>query len=138
MRLDKQQTLFGTVVFLIVTQLFSAAIVLYELFDVHTSWHVKPVSAEVVITRFVCGIVLHVYLQPELVQAHANMKYALNHPWKFDWPILAFFVGFMQALVAIAIETVNYVLLLTHSTHLDIVVGFLALVFISHFSNFFF
>ena len=111
---------------------------LYELFDVHKSWHVKPVSAEVVITRFICGIVLHIYLQPELVQAYANMKYALNHPWKFDWPTLAFFVGMIQALVVMAIETVNYILLMTRSTHLDIILGFLALVFISHFSNFFF
>ena len=41
------------------------------------------------------------------------MKYALNHPWKFELPILAFFVGLMQVMVVFTIEGVNYVLVLT-------------------------
>ena len=88
----KQSSLLGTIVFLMATQIFSALILLSALreFD----WTVRAASAPVVATRFVCGLVLHVYLQAEAVQGFNNMKYALNHPWKFDGPKLAFFAGF--------------------------------------------
>ena len=110
-------------------QIFSALILLSALpeFD----WGVPPASASVVATRFVCGLVLHVYLQSELVQGFSNMKYALNHPWKFDAPGLAFFAGFAQAAVIVVIEGVNYIMLLTKTSHLDIVLNFLVLVLIS-------
>ena len=89
LRQDKQTSLLGTVILLVACQLFSAGILLYELFN----FDMKPVSANIVLTRFVCGLVLHIYLQAEFKQGYKNMKYALNHPWKFEWPILAFFVG---------------------------------------------
>ena len=110
-------------------QIFSALILLSALpsFD----WTVRSTSASVVTTRFVCGLVLHVYLQSELVQGFSNMKYALNHPWKFDAPALAFFAGFAQASVIVVIELVNYVMLLTKTDPLSIVMNFLVLVLIS-------
>ena len=66
------------------------------------------------------------------------MKYAMNHPWKFEKPILAFFVGFMQSLVVFVIELINYVLLVGLNTHMDILLGFITLIFVIHFGNFFF
>ena len=59
------------------------------------------------------------------------MKYALNHPWKFDGPRLAFFAGFAQVLSVVVIEATNYIMLLTQTEHLDIVLYFLVLVLIS-------
>ena len=66
------------------------------------------------------------------------MKYALNHPWKFDGPKLAFFAGFAQVASVVVIEAVNYVMLLTQTDHLDIVLNFLVLVLISQFDDFFY
>ena len=66
------------------------------------------------------------------------MKFALNHPWKFERPIVAFFVGFMQTTVVFVIELINYILLMVGNTHMDIILGFLALIFIVNFSSFFF
>ena len=66
------------------------------------------------------------------------MKYSLNHPWKFERPKLAFTIGFGQALVVLVIESVNYILLMAVDTHMEIVLNFLALVFISQFDDFFY
>ena len=115
-------------------QLFSAIIVAYEMVNLE----MKPVSATHVFTRFICGLVMHIYLKADMHQGFKNMKYALNHPWKFERPILAFFVGWMQIFVTFAIELINYVLVVGSETHMEIVLGFLALVFVSNFSSFFF
>ena len=66
------------------------------------------------------------------------MKYALNHPWKFERAKLAFFAGFAQAMTNFALESANYILLLTADTHVDIISVFIALVFISQFDDFFY
>ena len=134
LRHDKQTSLLGSVVLLMATQVFSAAILVYELFN----FDMKPVSWTIVLTRFICGLVFHIYLQADFRQAYKNMKYAMNHPWKFERPVLAFFVGFMQAFVVFVIELINYVLVVGSNTHMEIVLGFLALVFVIHFGNFFF
>ena len=66
------------------------------------------------------------------------MKFALNHPWKFERPILAFLVGFWQTFTVFVIELINYILVVGSNTHMDIILGFFALILIVHFSNFFF
>ena len=108
------------------------------MFEIGRSWHFKPVSAEVVLTRFGCGIVLHIYLIPEFNSAYANMKYALNHPWKFEKPMLAFLIGLAQALVAVMIESANYILLLTNETQIGVFTGFIAFILVAHFGSVFF
>ena len=120
------------------TQLFSSLALLGELTSSDYDWHLKPTSVSIVTIRFVCGFVLHIYLQSELLQGFTNMKFALNHPWKFEHPKLAFLVGFGQALVVFVIEGVHYLLLLGNDSHLTIVINFLALVFISQFDDFFY
>ena len=98
----------------------------------------EPVSAEIVLTRFTCGLVFHIYVQAEFKQGFKNMKFALNHPWKFEKPVLAYFVGFWQTFVVFVVELINYILVVGSNTHMDIILGFLALIFVIHFSNFFF
>ena len=66
------------------------------------------------------------------------MKFALNHPWKFERPILAFMVGLWQISVVTIIELINFVLVVGSNTHMDIVLGFLALIFIINYGNFFY
>ena len=115
-------------------QLFAAIILVMELFN----FDMEPVSAPIVLTRFICGLVFHIYVRAEFEQGFKNMKFALNHPWKFERPVLAFFVGYMQTLVVFAIELINYILVVGSNTHMDIILGFLALIFIVNFSSFFF
>ena len=100
-----------------------------------------PDNTMIVTSRFLCGIVLHVFLQGELEQGLLHMKYAVNHPWKFEaggGASLAWLSGFFQATMVIAVEGVNYIALITNMTHLDIVMNFLALAVIADFDNFFY
>ena len=92
----------------------------------------------IVFARFICGIVLHVSLSGELTQGMTMMKYAVNHHWKFVDYRMAYFTGFLQTSVVVAVELVNFVALITNTTVLDIVMNFLALVVIADFDDFFF
>ena len=69
------------------------------------------------------------------------MKYATNHPWKFDdngGMFIAWLAGFLQASMILVVESVNYVALITNTTHMDIVMNFLALAVIADFDDFFY
>ena len=85
-----------------------------------------------------CGIVLHVSLSGELRQGLVNMKYAVNHSWKFNDYKVAWFCGFMQAFNVFVVEMVNFAALLTNFTIIDIIMNFLALVVIAEFDEYFF
>ena len=65
-----------------------------------------------VFARFVCGIVLHMILSPELEQGLSLMKYALNHHWKFINYRHAFLGGLLQVLMVMAVEFVNFLAVL--------------------------
>lgn len=101
-------------------------------------WQMLPTDTWIIMSRFICGIVLHVFLQGELTIAVNNMKFAVNHPWKFDNYFLAWLAGFLQATMVIYVESVNYIALLTNLSHLDIVMNFMALVVIADFDDFFY
>ena len=66
------------------------------------------------------------------------MKYALNHPWKFNNYQIAWFCGFMQVCNVFIVEFVNFAALLTNFTIIDIIMNFLALVVIAEFDEYFF
>ena len=67
----------------------------------------------IIFARFICGIVLHVSLQAELVQGMKMMKYAVNHRWKFESYKIAFWSGFLQAFMVVLVESVNFMAILT-------------------------
>ena len=134
LRRDTQTSLLGTVFLLAASQLTLSIILLYQTFN----FDMKPVSSPIVIARFICGLVFHIYLQAEFAQGYSNMKCALNHPWKFEAPILAFYVGFVQTFVVFVIELINYILLVGNNTYKDIVLSVLSLFFIVNFSHFFY
>ena len=115
-------------------------LVLSEVLGADT-WPNFPETTMIVTSRFVCGIVLHVFLQGELEQGCIFMKYACNHPWKFDdngGMFIAWLSGFLQATMILVVETVNYTALITNETHIDVVMNFLALAVIADFDDFFY
>ena len=81
---------------------------------------------------------MHVKLAPELKQGMTNMKYSVNHPWKFKYYRTAFLSGFLQALMVVSVELINFLNLLLTNQILHIVMNFLALVIIADFDDFFF
>lgn len=99
---------------------------------------VYPTSQGLVIARFACGIILHMQLQNELVCGLKNMKFAINHFYRFDNPQIAFLAGFLQATSIFVIELVNFIVILTSATYLDVVMNFMALAVIAEFDDKFF
>ena len=78
-------------------------------------WMSICASTDVVVARFICGITMHLKLAPELASAMKNMKYAVNHSWKFKHYRIAFLSGFLQSTMVISVEVINFLnLLLTN------------------------
>ena len=127
--------------FLVVCQLVLLGLLAYEAFlteDMKDKFAKPPPSVNIVLCRFLCAIFLHISLADELNQALVLMKYALNHPWKFDNWYNGYSVGLHQLFVLVFVEFVNLAVLLTNDTIMDIIMNFLALVIISDFDDYFF
>ena len=135
----KRANALGRAVFLFLSQGMLASLVMAEiLFGDSSVWSTYASDQWIVFSRFMCGIVLHVSLSGELNQGLNNMKYAVNHPWKFNNYKIAWFCGFMQAFNVFVVETVNFAALLTNFTIIEIIMNFLALVVIAEFDEYFF
>ena len=66
------------------------------------------------------------------------MKFACNHPWKFDDYKIAFMAGFLQTITIMAVELVNLLVILMETSIIEIVMNHMAIVVISQFGNFFY
>lgn len=92
----------------------------------------------IVVARFICGMVMHVSLQGDLMLGMRMMKYSVNHSWKFNSWHQAFLAGFLQTVTVIIVEIVNLIAILHQNEIVDLVMDFMALVIISHFGNYFY
>ena len=97
------------------SQMLLSVLLTYEIlsssnFEVLSAY---PSSMWIVVSRFICAIVLHMCLQDELIQGLKCMKYVLNHMWRFDNWKIAFWAGFLQASSIFIIEVVNFLAIMT-------------------------
>ena len=135
----RRANLLSRCIFLFLAQSFLTFVVGKEvLFDNPGVWNIYADSQWIVFARFMCGIVLHVSLSGELQQGLDNMKYAVNHDWKFENYKIAWFCGWMQAFNVIIVELVNFAALLINFEIIEVIRNFLALVVISQFDEYFF
>jgi hypothetical protein len=138
---QKQSVFLSQVMVVWVSQILLSGLITYEVLsdpDILEALSTYPENYWIVAARFVCGIVLHMALQDELKQGLDNMKYSLNHTWRFENYKIAWLSGFLQATIIYIVESVNFLAILTSFTVLDIVMNFLALVVISEFDDFFY
>ena len=92
----KRANSLGRASFLFISQAMLALLVMSEImYGPNSDWSAYPTDQKIVFARFMCGIVLHVSLSGELTQGLNNMKYAVNHSWKFNNFKIAYFCGFM-------------------------------------------
>ena len=133
-----QRNLIGRVTFLFFTQGLLAFLVGKEVISSDIEVWYTYTTVNIVFARFMCGIVLHVSLSGELKTGMNLMKYAVNHPWKFDRVGVAYLCGLMQATNVIIVEGVNFVALLTNFKIIDVIMNFMALVVIAEFDEYFF
>jgi hypothetical protein len=95
-------------------------------------------TTTVILIRFVCGLVLHSYQNVEIKAGLRNMKFAINHAYRFSNWYAAFASGFMQASIAFLIEVTNLLVILTSSDELGVVMNFMALTVIASFDDYFY
>ena len=81
---------------------------------------------------------MHVYLSSSLVSGFQNVKYAINHPWKFERLNTAIFAGILQILIHLVIEIVTYIVVMASNSPKEIVLNFLILLIIARFDDFFY
>lgn len=81
-------------------------------------------------------------MQIKLAQDIANsmnmMKYALNHRWKFEYPVMAILASTLQTLMNMTVVILNYEAILLSDNTMDIVMDFLALVVVSELDDYFY
>lgn len=66
------------------------------------------------------------------------MKYALNHEKEFENPKIVWFIGFMQFVMVITVETINMANICGSDDILDVIMNFIALAIVADFDDFFF
>ena len=81
------------------------------------NWYTVSLDAKTLVFKFMCGFVLHIYLSAKILQGFSNIKFLVNHPWKFESKLFAFISGLFQVIVILAIEYTNYVLVMTSNSY---------------------
>ena len=89
------------------------------------------------LTRFICGMIMHMQCNDELVNGLKMMKYSVNHYWKFSNYRLAFLSGLLQAIAMFLITLINYNVITISDNVLDIAKDFTALMIVGDFDNIF-
>ncbi len=64
---------------------------------------------------------------PELQQGMQKMKYALNHPWKFQSPNLAMSIGLVQITIVAIVSIISFYIIIFESIIIEIVKDFLVI-----------
>ena len=77
-------------------------------------------------------------LQDEYKTGLNNMKFALNHHYRFSNYRTAFLAGFLQVTMICVVQSVNFFAIMTSMKILDVVWHFVALTVISSFDNAFY
>ena len=86
--------------------------------------------------RTFLSMILHMVIDRDFRNGLELMKYANNHPWKFDSATTAFSMGLLQFCFAVFTEFISGQVILASSTYLDVVKDFTALFVINEFDNY--
>ena len=89
------------------------------------------------LTRFICGVTMHIVANNEMVYGMKMMKYTVNHPWKFSEKRVAFLTGLLQVIAMLLITLSNYLVITIEDNILEIAKDFTALMIIAKFSDYF-
>lgn len=97
----------------------------------------QPVSTiYMLITKFICGLILHLALFEKFSKAVMLMKFAMNHEDVFDSPGAAYTVALLQATVNFSVEVLNIAVILMSEDTSSVVMNFVALAIIAEFDDF--
>jgi hypothetical protein len=94
-----------------VSQVFCCAVLLYEM-KTNANDYIQYPTQLIVLLRFACGAVLHNYQSSEIVSGLTNMKFTINHAYRFSSLTMTFCCGLMQTTSGILIEITNLFVIL--------------------------
>lgn len=86
--------------------------------------------------RFICTLILHLFLLGELTGSLERMKFVLNHDYKFDSPNFAFANALSQSTSIIMVELCSVMVILATFRPEDTVMNFIALAIIAAFDDY--
>lgn len=135
-RVKKRVNIFLHVLLCFTCQIVLVITIAIYLVEAQLDKFTSEVGVIVMFCRFICGTILHLSLLDEVTTGMANMKFALNHSYLFQSYIMAWVVGFLQAVIVMAVEIVNIEIILTSENPVDIVYNFIALAVIAEFDDF--
>jgi hypothetical protein len=116
-------------------QIGFASIIIIDALDAgDLDWGDVP-DIKIAMTRFVCGMVLHVQCSGEIQNGLKIMKHSVNHYWKFSNYNTAFLAGFFQVIAMVLITLINYAVITIESTVIDVAKDFTALYIVAEFDN---
>ena len=89
----------------------------------------------VIFCRFIAAVILHISLMDETARCFVNMKYILNHSYRFErWPI-AYSCAVMQLWSVVFVEMICIIVICLQFDPLDITFNFVALAVIADFDE---
>lgn len=97
----------------------------------------EPPEIKIGLTRYVCGMIMHIMCNIRIKNGMKMMKYSVNHWWKFRNYRIAFLAGFLQTLAMVLIALINYAVITIESDVIGIAKDFTALFIIAEFSDIF-
>lgn len=96
------------------------------------------VSVFIMFARFICATILHLSCVDEVSAGLEMMKYAVNHPYKFEHFSIAWLSGFLQCFSCLCVEIANIGVICGANDTISIVFNFIALAIIAEFDNYVF
>ena len=123
-----------------VFQMSLVIMIFYELWHNPTYYKVIwcIVYRPIMFARFICTIILHLSLTDEVTDGLKMMKYAVNHPTRFNSFAMAWICGFMQMTSSLGVELSNIGVILGANDTISIVFNFIAVAIIAEFDNYVF
>lgn len=96
-----------------------------------------PSDIYILISRFVCSILMHLQVESDMRQGLQMMKYVTNHSKDFSNPYYAFLVALMQSLGGLGSEFFCIIFLCSLTDPITILIRFIAFASIGKIDNFY-
>ena len=97
----------------------------------------RIITVKIGLTRFICGMLLHISCNAEIVNGLKMMKFSVNHHWKFSNYRVAFMAGFAQVMVMFLITIINYMVISISDDVITVAKDFTALMIVADFDDIF-
>lgn len=135
---NKRIVIFSHVLLTFLTQSVLVTMSFYELVT-NDQWYIYfsfTVQAPIMFGRFICTAILHLSMLDEITIAFDFMKFALNHPYKFQYYQFAWLSGFLYVISTLAVELASIGIVVAAPDTIDIIFNFISLVILAQFDDY--